>query len=194
MDRVRRAIRVRHYSRRTEQAYATWIKRYIVFHGKRQPSELGAAHVAAFLTHLAADRHVSASTQNQALSAVLFLYREVLGTPIGHVEGVVRASTPPRLPVVLTRTEVSAVMAQLSGSPRLVVTLLYGAGLRLQEALELRIKDVDLARHQMTIRQGKGRKDRVTMVPVSAGAGLAAHLERVQRQHQRDLAEGAGVV
>ena len=136
MDRVRRAIRVRHYSRRTEEAYVTWIRRYIVFHGKRQPSELGAVHVSEFLTHLAADRHVSASTQNQALSAVLFLYREVLGTPIGHVEGIVRASTPPRLPVVLSRAEVSAVMAQLSGTPRLVVTLLYGAGLRLQEALD----------------------------------------------------------
>ena len=132
MDRVRRAVRVRHYSRRTEEAYTTWIRRYIVFHGKRHPSELGADDIARFLSHLATDRHVSASTQNQALSAVLFLYRVVLGITIGPVDAVVRASVRPHLPVVLTRAEVSAVLGRMHGTPRLVATLLYGAGLRLQ--------------------------------------------------------------
>ncbi|MGH6690755.1 MAG: integron integrase [Gammaproteobacteria bacterium] len=194
MDRVRRAVRVRHYSRRTEEAYATWIRRYIVFHDKRHPTELGADDIARFLSHLATDRHVSASTQNQALSAVLFLYRAVLGIDVGRVEAVVRAAVRPRLPVVLTRAEVSAVLAQMQGVPRLVALLLYGAGLRLQEALELRVKDVDMERRQITVRQGKGRKDRVTMVPAMVMAALTEHLERVQRQHERDRAAGEGRV
>ena len=158
MEQVRQAIRVRHYSRRTEEAYVTWIRRFIVFHNKRHPSELGGTQVSAFLSSLAADRHVSASTQNQALSAVLFLYRHVLGTEIGQVPGIVRASTPPRLPVALTRGEVSAVLGQLDGVFWLLAALLYGAGLRLQEALELRVKDIEMERGQIVVRQGKAEK------------------------------------
>ena len=194
MERVRHAIRVRHYSRRTEEAYVTWIRRYIVFHRKRHPSDLSAPDVASFLTHLAVERRVSASTQNQALSAVLFLYRSVLELPIGRIDGVVRASTPVRLPVVLTRTEVSAVLSRLAGTPRLVVMLLYGAGLRLQEALALRVKDIDFERHQITVRQGKGRKDRMTMMPASAHAALVEHFGRVRTQHERDCQNGFGRV
>ena len=182
------------WAARTEEACVTWIRRYIVFSGTRHPSELGATDIARFLSHLATDRHVSASTQNQALSAVLFLYRAVLGITIGPVDAVVRASVRPRLPVVLTRAEVSAVLGRMHGAPRLVVTLLYGAGLRLQEALELRVKDVDLERRQVTVRQGKGRKDRVTMLPGSVVAALTGHLEGVRRQHQIDRADGAGRV
>lgn len=183
---------MRHYSRRTEEAYVTWIRRYIVFHGKRHPSALEAGHIAEFLTWLATRRHVSASTQNQALSAVLFLYREVLGVDVGRVEGVVRASAPSRLPVVLTRAEVTAVLAHLDGVVWLVVALLYGAGLRLQEALELRVKDIDLERNQITVRQGKGRKDRVTILPVSVTSRLTVHLEGVRRQHRADMGNGLG--
>jgi integron integrase len=194
MARVREAVRVRHYSRRTEEAYIGWIRRFIVFHGKRHPSELGAAHLSQFLSSLAVRRQVSASTQNQALSAVLFLYREVLGAPLGPVDGVVRASAPPRLPVVLTRAEVSAVLAQLTGTPRLIVALLYGSGLRLQEALALRVKDIDLERREILVRQGKGRKDRRTMLPESIKAALVDHLDGVRRQHAVDLARGFGRV
>jgi len=194
LDRVRNAIRTRHYSRRTEAAYVTWIRRDIVFHEKRHPSELGADHVSAFLSWLATQRHVSASTQNQALSAVLFLYREVLATDIGHVAGIVRVSTPVRLPVVLTRAEVAAVLGRLDGVGWLIVALLYGAGLRLQEALELRVKDVDIDRGQVTVRQGKGRKDRSTMLPVSMKAKLVAHLECVRPQHAKDVRRGVGSV
>jgi integrase len=195
LDRVREAIRTRHYSRRTEEAYVTWIRRFIIFHGKRHPSELGATHISEFLSSLATRDHVSASTQNQALSGILFLYRDVLGTDIGHVAGIVRASTPIRLPVVLTRIEVSAVLAQLDGVCWLVVVaLLYGAGLRLQEALDLRIKDIDMERCQITVRQGKGRKDRVTMLPALVSSTLSGHLERVRWQHQADLERGLGRV
>ena len=194
LDRVRDAIRTRHYSRRTEAAYVTWIRRHIVFHDKRHPSDLGAAHISAFLSWLATQRHVSASTQNQALSAVLFLYREVLATDIGHVGGIVRTSTPVRLPVVLTRAEVAAVLGHLDGVGWLIVALLYGAGLRLQEALELRVKDIDIDRGQMTVRQGKGRKDRITMLPVSVKAKLVAHLEGVRRRHAEDVQRGVGSV
>jgi integron integrase len=194
MERVRQAIRVRHYSRRTEEAYVTWIRRFIVFHGKRHPSDLGASHVSEFLTALAVTRHVSASTQNQALSAVLFMYREVLGTDVGQVEGVVRASTPPRLPVVLTRAEVSAVLARMTGVTRVVTCLLYGSGLRLREALDLRVKDVDLEMGQLVVRQGKGRKDRVTMLPASVRPALVEHLRRVRQVHEEDTARGLGRV
>ena len=153
---MRRAIRVRHYSPRTEDAYVYWIRRFILFHNKRHPQELGATDLAAFLSALASREHVSASTQNQALSAVLFLYRVVLATPIEQVDGVVRATKPPRLPVVLTQREVAAVMGRLDGLPWIVASLLYGAGLRLLEALELRVKDIDLERRELTVRQGKG--------------------------------------
>ena len=194
MERVRRAVRVRHYSRRTEDAYAMWIRRYIVFNGMRHPTELGASHISAFLSWLASDRHVSASSQNQALSAVLFLYRAVLGQTVGAVEGIVRARTPPRLPVVLTRAEVAAVLGHLQGTPALVVGLLYGSGLRLLEALDLRVKDIDLERGEITIRQGKGRKDRVAPLPRRVATRLPAHLEMVRRQHDRDVELGCGAV
>jgi integrase len=149
MGQVRLAIRVRHYSRRTEEAYVGWIRRFIVFHDKQHPSALKATHVSAFLSSLASTHHVSASTQNQALSAVLFLYRHVLSIDIGQVQGIVRAATPPRLPVVLTRAEVSAVLAELKGTFNLLVALLYGSGLRLQEALNLRVKDLEMERGQI---------------------------------------------
>lgn len=194
LDRVRQAVRVRHYSRRTEDAYVHWIKTYIVFHGKVHPTSLGAAHVSAFVSWLAEHRRVSASTQNQALSAVLFLYRHVLAIELHTIPPVVRARTPERLPVVLSRSEVASLLGQLSGALRLIVTLLYGAGLRLDECLELRVKDLDFERDQITVRQGKGRKDRVTMLPASAKEPLRAHLEDVRRVHAGDLASGLGRV
>ena len=194
LDQVRHAIRVRHYSPRTEDAYTHWIRRFIIFHNKRHPRELGAAELSAFLSALASEHHVSASTQNQALSAVLFLYRDVLATPIGQVDGVVRASTPQRLPVVLSRREVAVVMEQLEGVQWIVANLLYGAGLRLLEALALRVKDIDLERRELTIRQGKGRKDRRTMLPEATRERLVAHLATVRRQHDTDLAQGFGHV
>jgi len=160
MEQVRRAIRLRHYSRRTEEAYAGWIRRYIRFHGIRHPDALGPEHITSFLSALPTDGHVSASTQNQALCAVLFMYRVVLGRDLGDIQGVVRARASKRLPVVLSRSDVKAVLAHLEGTSQLVVGLLYGGGLRLREALELRVKDLDLERGQVTVRQGKGRKDR----------------------------------
>jgi hypothetical protein len=178
LDQVRQAIRMRHYSRRTEEAYVVWIRRYIVFHGKRHPTELGAPHIRDFLSSLATQRHVSASTQNQALCAVLFLYREVLRMDVGQVDGVVRASTPAGVPVVLSRAEVSAILARLEGAVWLVVALLYGAGMRLQEALELRVKDIDFERHQITVRQGKGRKDRVTCCRLRLRSGCVRIFQR----------------
>ena len=159
LDRVRAVIRARHYSRRTEEAYVHWIRRYIVFHKKTHPSAMGAPEISAFLTWLAVRQQVSGSTQNQALSALLFLYREVLRRDVGDLSPVVRARTPERLPVVLSRDEVSGVLKQLSGTMRLVVLLLYGSGLRLQECLELRVKDVDLDRNQVVVRRGKRRNE-----------------------------------
>src|SRR5712691_668767 len=194
LDRVRQAISARHYSRRTEKAYAHWIKRYIFFHGKRHPMEMGAAEVAQFLTSLAVEAKVAASTQNQALSALLFLYRDVLGVELPWLDDVVRAKRPQYLPVVLTRAEVRAVLGRLDGVPRLMAILLYGAGLRLLECCRLRVKDVDFEANQLVIRDGKGRKDRVTMLPVAVKAALAAHIERVRQQHQADLRQGAGWV
>jgi site-specific recombinase XerD len=186
LDRVREAIRTRHYSRRTEEAYVHWIRRFIVFHKLRHPSTMGADDIAAFLTWLAVRQHVSASTQNQALSALLFLYRRVLHMDVGAIEHVPRARTPERVPVVLSRDEVRQVMRGLSGTPWLVVALLYGAGLRLQECLELRVKDIDVDRHQIVVCRGKGQKDRRTMLPVVVEARLIAHLKKVKQQHERD--------
>jgi integron integrase len=194
LDRVREAVRIRHYSRRTEKAYVHWIKRYIFFHGKRHPIEMGAAEVTAFLTSLALHSKVAASTQNQALSALLFLYREVLGGELPWLDDVVRAKRPLHLPVVLTRDEVRAVLQRLDGVPWLMTILLYGAGLRLLECCRLRVKDVDFAMHQITIRDGKGSKDRRTMLPAAVKTELVAHLERVREQHQADLRHGAGWV
>ena len=194
LDRVREAIRARHYSRSTEKTYIHWIKRYVFFHGKRHPAEMGAAEVSAFLTSLAVRQKVAASTQNQASSALLFLYRDVLGVELPWLDDVVRAKRPAYLPVVLTRDEVRAVLQRLHGAPRLMAFLLYGAGLRLMECCRLRVKDVDFSTNQVVIRNGKGGKDRVTMLPTSIKPALAAHIERVRRQHQADLRDGAGWV
>jgi integron integrase len=194
LDRVREAIRARHYSRRTEKAYVGWIKRYIFFHGKRHPAEMGAAEVTCFLTALAVDSRVAASTQNQALNALLFLYRIVLQQDLPWLDDVIRAQRPIHLPVVLTRDEVRRVLERLDGPSRLIVLLLYGAGLRLLEAAQLRVKDVDVATNQILIRNGKGGKDRVTMLPAVAKAGLIEQLDVVRRQHRDDLQRGAGWV
>lgn len=194
LDQVRDAIRVRHYSRRTEETYVDWIRRFILFHDKRHPADMGASEVAQFLSHLALRTHVSASTQNQALSAVLFLYRDVLGCDLGLVEGIVRAKPSSRLPVVLTKEEVKRLLDQLDGTAWLVAVLLYGSGLRLAECLELRVKDVDFAASQITVRAGKGRKDRVTTLPAAVKDRLARHLAQVREQHARDVARGFGRV
>jgi integron integrase len=194
LDRVREAIRCRHYSRRTEKAYVHWIRRFIFFHGKRHPAEMGALEVTAFLTSLAVQDKVAASTQSQALSALLFLYREVLGVSLPWLEDVVRAKRPQYLPVVLTRDETRAVLQRLNGVPRIMALLLYGAGLRLLECCRLRVKDVDFAGNQIVIRDGKGRKDRVTMLPAAVRTLLAQYIAQVRAQHEADLRRGAGWV
>jgi integron integrase len=175
-------------------AYLAWVRRYILFHGKRHPAEMGGAEVTRFLTWLAVDRKVAASTQNQALQALLFLYREVLEQDLAWLDGVVRAKRPRGLPVVLTRDEVRAVLEQLDGVSRLMAMLLYGAGLRLLECVRLRVKDLDFGSNQIVVRGGKGGKDRVTLLPVALKADLARHVERVREQYQRDLERGAGWV
>lgn len=190
LDQVRETIRVKHYSPKTEDAYVGWIRRYILFHGKRHPSEMGADQVAQFLSHLALKRHVAASTQNQAFHALLFLYRQVLHIELGEVVDAVRAKKPKRLPVVLTREEVDSVLALLDGEVWLVCSLLYGAGLRLFEALQLRVKDIDFSRSELLLRDGKGQKDRITMLPTKVQSALRQHLEMVRRQHDSDLAQG----
>jgi integron integrase len=194
LKQARRLIRVRHYSRRTEEAYLGWMILYFRFHRYRHPIELGGAGIAAYLSHLAERGRVSASTQNQALSALLFLYREVLGVPPGWIRGIVRAKRPKRLPVVLTRAEVQLLLSQLSGTKRLVAALLYGSGLRLMECLRLRVKDIDFEANQITVREAKGGRDRVTMLPARIKPGLRAHLERVRTLHAQDTAAGAGGV
>ena len=194
LDRVRDAIRVRHYSRRTEKAYVGWVRRFVLYHGKRHPREMGKAEVSVFLTHLATQQRVSASTQNQALSALLFLYAQVLGTDIGWLDDVVRAKRPVRVPVVLTPEEVRALLAELSGREKLMASLLYGAGLRLLECCRLRMKDVELERGELVVRDGKGARDRVTMLPARLVPALAAQAERVRAQHESDLAAGTGSV
>lgn len=194
MDQVRDALRVRHYSYRTEQAYLGWIRRYIIFHGKRHPSGLGADEVRQFLTWLARDRNVSASTQSQALASILFLYRQTLGVDLPWVENVVRARKPRHLPVVMTRDEVRQVLGELKGEYRLVACLLYGSGLRLMEALRLRVKDLDLDRCTLVVRNGKGAKDRVSVIPASLQQPLRRQLERVALMHQEALARGYGGV
>jgi len=193
LDKVRLEIRTRHYSTRTEEAYLFWIKDFILFH-KRHPSQMGAPQLSAFLSHLAVKRNVSASTQNQALSALLFLYREVLEQPLEWVEGVERAKRPARLPVVFTREEVQAVLLHLDGMKWLMANLLYGSGLRLMECVRLRVKDVDFSQHQIIVRDGKGGKDRVTMLPVKIIEPLTLHLARVRALHERDVKEGFGRV
>ena len=187
LDQVRQAIRTRQYSYKTEKAYVGWIKRFIFFHGKRHPAEMSEPEIASFLSSLATDRHVSASTQNQALNALLFLYHQVLFKKVGYVQGVVRARRPRRLPIVLTQEEVRSILGQLHGPDRIMTTLLYGAGLRLMECLRLRVKDIDFTTNQILIRDGKGQKDRVTMLPASAREPLQQHLDEVKAQNQNDL-------
>ena len=194
LDQVRGKIRLKHYSIRTEQSYLDWIRRYIFFHGKHHPKDMGAQEIEAFLTHLAVDGRVAASTQNQAKSALLFLYREVLGFDLPWLDNVERARAPKRLPVVLTREEVQAVLARLEGTHWLIASLLYGAGLRIMEAVRLRVKDVEFSRREILVRDGKGFKDRVTMLPAAVISPLKAHLERVKLMHQQDLASGFGDV
>ena len=194
LDQVRLAIRTRHYSYMTEKAYVGWIKRFIFFHNKRHPAEMGEAEIAQFLSSLATESHVSASTQNQALNALLFLYREILKKDIGYVNGVVRAKRPHRLPVVLTRQEVRSTLGFLDRSDWIMAMLLYGAGLRLMECLRLRVKDIDFTTNQIVVRAGKGDKDRHTMLPATVKEPLAKHLELIRRHHQRDLERGLGRV
>jgi integron integrase len=194
LDRVREAIRLRHGSRSTETSYVGWIRRYILFHGKPHPLEMGAPEVTSFLSALAIQGKVAASTQNQALNALLFLHRHVLQQDLPWLDDVVRAKRPRRLPTVLTRDEVRAVISELPGTPRLMATLLYGSGLRLLECARLRVKDIDFATNQVVVRCGKGGKDRVTVLPAVVKAALAGHLERVKGQHDADLARGAGWV
>jgi integron integrase len=187
-------MRLRHYSPRTEQAYGWWIRRYVQFNGYRHPDQLGVPAVRAFLSDLADKHHVSASTQNQARAALLFLYRHILGSPLPFLEGVAPAKTQRRIPVVLSRNEVELVLSRLTGTPRLVALLMYGGGLRLREAMTLRVKDVDFERAELTIRSGKGGKDRRTTLPRSVVADLRRHLTRVRQQHEDDLADAAGYV
>ena len=191
LDRVRSQLRVRHMSRRTEQSYVGWIRRYIHYHGIRHPNEMGAIEVVEFLSYLAVERNVAPSTQNQALSALVFLYREVLGRELEGLNGAVRARAPRRLPVVMTREEVRAVLGALEGDYALVGGLLYGGGLRLLECLRLRVKDLDPARHQIIVREGKGDRDRATLFPRSLEEPLARHLDRVQTLYELDRQRGA---
>ena len=190
--RLRRTLRARHYSPRTEEAYVRWVRRFVRFHGLRNPVEMAEAEVSAYLTHLAVEAHVSAATQNQALGALLFFYRHVLGRRLGQVAGIERAKQPVRLPVVLTPSEVKAVLTKLRGDAWLVASLLYGSGLRLMEALTLRVKDVDLERLEVRLRRAKGAKDRVTVLPASLRGALRSHLVEVRRLHEADLAAGGG--
>jgi len=194
LDQVRERIRRKHYSLRTEDAYVHWIRRFIYFHGKRHPRELGAHEVERFLTHLAVVGRVSASTQNQAMSAVLFLYKEVLMQTLPWMENIESAQRPKRLPVVLTREEVNALLARIDGTPGLMLRLIYGTGMRIMECLRLRVKDVDFARGEIVIREGKGFKDRVTMLPAILEEPLRQHLDRVKRLHESDLRAGYGDV
>jgi integron integrase len=193
-ERIRTELRLRHYSPRTEKAYLNWVRRYILHHEKRHPRELGAAHVSAFLSRLASQDRVSASTQNQATAALLFLYREVLQQPVEWFGAVVRAKRPERLPVVLHKSEIAALLAHLSGTARLIAALLYGSGMRLTECLQLRVKDIDFSRRQIHVRDGKGQKDRIVPLPAACLKPLKEHLERVRQQHVIDLRSGAGSV
>jgi integron integrase len=194
LDQVRAVLRRKHYSLRTEEAYVGWIKRFVLFHAKRHPRDLGLPEVEAFLTNLAMEQHVAASTQNQALSALLFLYAEVLQQPLEGPIHSVRAKQPERLPTVLTRDEVARVLDALSGVHQLMAKLLYGSGLRLMECVRLRVKDVDFAQRQIVVRDGKGGKDRLTLLPERLVVPLQEHLRRVQLLHRQDLREGYGQV
>lgn len=194
LDQLREALRSRHYSPRTEQTYCHWTRRYVRFHNVRHPAEMGEVQINAFLTHLAVKEEVSASTQNQALSALLFLYRHVIGREVGELGDVIRARKPKRLPVVMTPQEAREVLKQLTGDKWLIASLLYGAGLRLMECLRLRVQDLDFSGGEILVRDGKGAKDRVTMLPRSLSEPLQLHLRTVKTLHDRDLANGWGRV
>ena len=194
LDQVVAKMRVKHYSLRTEKTYIDWIKRYIWHFDKRHPKDMGAAEVEVFLTHLAVDRNVSASTQNQAKSALLYLYKEVLGVELPWLDNVTQAKVPQRMPVVLTQAEVQAVLSRMDGTMWLIASLLYGSGLRIMEALRLRVKDIDFVQREILVREGKGFKDRITMLPMSLVEPLKAHLLKVQVLHNDDLNAGHGEV
>ncbi len=194
LDQIRGRLRVKHYSIRTEQSYVDWVRRFVLFHDKRHPRDLGATEVEAFLTDLAVRRRVSASTQNQAKSAILFLYKEVIDKELPWLNGVVAARVSQRLPVILTVEEVNKVLGRLRGTSALVARLLYGSGFRILECLRLRVKDIDFARREILVRDGKGAKDRVTMLPQTLIEPLQRHLERVRELHGEDLAAGYGSV
>ena len=194
LDEVRRVMRTAHYSLRTEEAYVGWIRRFILFHGKQHPLEMGEAEVGIFLSNLAVEEHVAASTQNQALSSLLFLYGKVLDRPLDRVCEITPAKRPRRLPVVMDRDEIRAVLAQLDGTRWLMASLLYGSGLRLMECLRLRVKDVEFGSGRLVVRDGKGGVDRVTVLPESVRDPLARQIERVGAIHRQDLAEGLGRV
>ena len=188
LDQIRREIRTRHYSRRTEETYVHWVRRYVRFHDRRHPRELGAEHVTAFLSALANDHHVAAATQNQALAALLFLYKAVLAIELPWMNEIARARRPRRLPVVLTSAEVHSLLANLEGTHALMARLMYGTGLRMTECLCLRVKDIDLVRRELVVREGKGAKDRITMFPTSLVEAMAAHLDFVRAIHRADRA------
>ena len=191
---LRVALQARHYSKRTEQAYGHWVARFLHFHQGRQPAEMAEPEINAFLTHLAVKEKVSASTQNQALAALLFLYRQVIGRNVGDLGEVIRARKPERLPVVMTREEVKVVLGNLTGEKWLIAAILYGAGLRLMECLRLRVQDIDFSRNEILVRDGKGAKDRITMLPESVKASLQDHLKKAKAVHQRDVTDGWGRV
>jgi integron integrase len=192
LDQVRNELRVKHYSLRTEKSYTSWIKRFILFHNKRHPNEMGADEIRAFINHLAIKDHVSSSTQNQALQAILFLYKNILKKDIEFINEISRAKKIKHLPIVFSKSETTKIFENLNGVPKLVVSLLYGAGLRLSEALRLRIKDIDFEYKQLTIRDGKGEKDRHSVLPLSIMPELKKHLNNVFKIHKNDLASGKG--
>ncbi|MBN2361972.1 MAG: integron integrase [Deltaproteobacteria bacterium] len=193
-EKTRRALRARHYSLRTEEAYLGWLRRFLQANRHRDPRELDEMAINRFVSHLAVDGQVSAATQNQALAALLFFYRDVLGHALEQIDDVIRAKRPRRLPVVLSRQEVKALLARLDGANWIMASLLYGAGLRLLECLRLRVKDIDFDRNELVVRRGKGGKDRVTVLPAMLREPLREHLERVHELHQKDLADGWGEV
>jgi len=194
LDQLRDAIRLRHYSIRTEETYVQWVRRFIFFHGKRHPGEMGAPEITAFLTHLAVKEKISASTQNQALNAIAFLYRQVLKREMGELDEIVRAKRPDRLPVFFSSTEAKAVLGHLDGVDKIMGSLLYGSGLRLMECLRLRIKDIDFEYKQIIVHDGKGQKDRATPLPTSLIEPLKTQMAKAKATHDQDLKEGYGAV
>jgi integron integrase len=194
IDEVRDAIRVRHYSIRTEHTYVDWVYRYIIFHNKRNPAEMGAAEIGRFLTHLASDLNVAASTQNQALNALVFLYKHVLKIELKSIDDVVRAKKPARLPVVLSAEETADLLAQMQGTRRLMAELLYGTGMRIIELIRLRVKDIEFDRRMILVRDGKGQKDRTVPLPAELVPEIKEHLIKARKLHEQDLADGVGTV